>query len=327
MRPAPVRTVLTGVAAVLVSLVMAGTSAPAGAAARVVGSANAAEDAASTGPTCMFNGSSLALLTGITPGEKIAIACTGLPVLHPYLILETSLLLGIDPKAAPLLSGDIVSLAGLQAALAALPEINPAALALTVTGLTGDLDYTYVVPSSQASDPNATCPPSTLQFDSGLIGCGLAMIDLTSFKPVGAGSAVLQYRGEPELPPGPTLSLSATTATDGQSVSVGDVPGATTYWWLSTLYALEGLLGGGTPAPPSVTVTLSNAKTSVTASNTVTVSPATYTEPTFTPPRLSGGFTVPAKLRGKYTVTVGYHADLLSFPLSISATAPLKIKK
>ena len=70
--------------------------------------------AASTGPQCTFNGSSLPLVTGVSAGSKIAISCTGLPALHPYLFVGTSLLLGIDPAAAPLLSGQIVSLPGLS---------------------------------------------------------------------------------------------------------------------------------------------------------------------------------------------------------------------
>ena len=68
--------------------------------------------AASTGPQCTFNGSSLPLVTGVSAGSKIVISCTGLPPLHPYLFVGTSLLLGIDPAAAPLLSGQIVSLPG-----------------------------------------------------------------------------------------------------------------------------------------------------------------------------------------------------------------------
>lgn len=112
------------------------------------------------------------------------------------------------------------------------------------------------------------------------------------------------------------MSLSAAGAVDGQSVAVGNATGATTYWWLSTLYALEGLLGGGGGAAPTVTVTVTNLKTqaTVTAPNTIKVAPATYSEPTFTPPQLSGSFVVPPKLPGKFSVTVTYTADLCPSP-------------
>ena len=164
--------------------------------------------AAASGPVCTFNGSPLPIVTGASAGEKIIVSCTGLPPLHPYLMMETSLLLGIDPKAAPLLSGDIVSVQGLLSLLAALPEINPAALTFPISDLFGDLDFTYTLPSSHAPDPNAVCPPTTPQINAGLIGCALATIDLTSFKPVGAGSAVIEYSGDPLFPPNPTLALS-----------------------------------------------------------------------------------------------------------------------
>ena len=63
--------------------------------------------------------------------------CTGLPALHPYLVMETSLLLGIDPNASALLTGNIASLSGLLSLLDALPEINPAALVLRDLGPVG----------------------------------------------------------------------------------------------------------------------------------------------------------------------------------------------
>jgi hypothetical protein len=282
--------------------------------------------AATATPVCTFNGSLFPLVSGVSAGEKVVISCTGLAPLHPYLIMETSLLLGIDPKAAPLLTGKIVSLAGLEAVFAALPEINPAALTFPVSDLSGNLNETYVLPKSQAPDPNASCPPTTLQIDEGLIGCALATIDLTSFSPVAAGSAVLQYAGDPVFPPGPTLSLSTAEATPGQSVAVGDAPGATTFWWLSTLTALESLLGGGTAPTPNITVSLVGKKATVTAPNTVTVTPAVYNRPVLTPPKLSGRFTVPTGIRGRVTATVSYGATLLGFPLSNSASQPFRIK-
>ncbi len=288
----------------------------------VIGSAPAG---AATTPQCTFNNSSLPIVTGATAGEKVAVSCSGLPPLHPYLFMETSLLLGIDPKAAPLLTGQVVSLSGLMALLAALPEINPAAITLPISDLTGHLDFFYTLPTSQAPDPNATCPPSTAEINDGLIGCALATIDLTSFKPVAAGSAVVEYAGDPLFPPNPTLALSTPTATHGQTVGVSDAPGATTHWWLATLLALEGLLGGSAPTP-TVTVTLASSRGTFTAANNVKVSPAVYNKPVLTPPKLSGTFTVPAKkIRGQQTATVTYQAVLLGFPLANAASAPLKV--
>jgi hypothetical protein len=282
--------------------------------------------AAAATPACTLNGGTLPLITGASGGDKIAINCTGLAPLHPYLVMEVSLLLGIDPKAAPLLSGNIVSLPGLLALLAALPEINPAALAFPLSDLSGNLKYTYTLPTSQAPDPNATCGPSTAEFNQGLIGCGLAMIDLTTFKTVAAGSGLVEYAGSPFLPPGPTLALSAKKAAPGQVVSVSDAPGATTYWWLATLRALESLLGGGSPPPATLTVSLTRRGTPpTTATNNIAVTSAVYNYPVLTPPTISGGFTVPSGISGGEKVNVVYTVPLLGFPLTISATAPLRI--
>jgi hypothetical protein len=281
--------------------------------------------AAAATPACSFNGVALPLVSGASAGEKIAIDCTGLSAVHPYLVMEVSVLLGIDPKAAPLLDGNITSLSGLMALLDALPEINPAALAFPLTDLSGDLKYTYTLPTSQAPDPKATCPPSHAELNMGLIGCALAMIDLTTFKVVGAGSALVNYKGEPLLPPSPTLALSAKTATPSQVVDVSDAPGATTYWWLSTVTGLQGLLGGS-PSPPVVTVSLAKSSNSppTTAANEITVTPAVYNYPVLTPPKISGGFTVPS-VRGDETVTVTYSAPLLGETFYNIASAPLDV--
>ncbi len=274
--------------------------------------------AATATPACTFNKGALPIITGVSTGKVITISCTGLSPLHPYLLAETSLLAGIDPQAKAALSGGVTSINGLLGALAALKEINMNALAFPFSDINGNLNTTWTVPSSQPLDPNASCPPSTQEFNSGLIGCALAMLDLTTFKPVGAGSAVMQWTGESFLPLGPTLALSATKGKVGQTINVGDAPGHTTFWWISTLSALEALLGGSAAAP-AVTVTVG--KTPVVS--TATVSPAVYTNSVFTPPALSGTFTVPsqgAKVTVRQTLTV------FGFPLSTAAAVPFKIK-
>ena len=209
-----------------------------------------------------------------TTGEKVAISCTGLSPLHPYLVFETSLLLAIDPAAKPLLTGQITSVAGLLSLLDSLPEVNPAALTFPVSDLSGDLNTTYTLPTSHALDPNAVCPPTTAQINAGLPGCGLTMIDLTSFTPVAGGSVLVEYTGDPLLPPNPTLVGSTTKAAPGATVSVGDAPGATTYWWLATLVVARRPAGGGTPPAPAITVTFQHGRSpAVTAADDITVGP------------------------------------------------------
>jgi hypothetical protein len=294
----------------------------AGAATAVPGTAGAATAAA---PACTFNGSSFPILLGAKAGEKVAISCTGLGILHPYLVMETSLLLAVDPAAKPLLTGQIVSLPGLLSLVDSLPEVNTAALRFPLSGLSGGLTMTYTLPASHAPDPNAVCPPTAAQINAGLIGCGLTMINLTSFTPVAAGSILVQYAGDPLFPPNPTMVGSTVTATPGSKVSVADAPGATTFWWAATLASLAGLLGGGAPPKPIVNVLVKHLGTTRTAANNITVSPAVYNRPVLTPPVLSGGFTVPAGLSGAQKVTVNYIVPVLGFVLRDTATISLTV--
>ena len=216
------------------------------------GATTRAAQAVTTGPQCTFNGSALPLVTGVSAGSKIAVSCSGLPPLHPYMLVGTSLVLAIDPAAAPLFSGQVTSLAGLMALLAVLKEIDLPSATLPTSDISGNLNVSWTVPTFQALDPNASCPPTQQEFNSGLLGCALAMIDLTSFKPVGAGSALFEYSGFPLFPSNPTLALSASKAVPNQTVSVSDAAGATTYWWLSTLGVLQSSLGTGSGSLPTV---------------------------------------------------------------------------
>jgi small conductance mechanosensitive channel len=283
--------------------------------------------AAAAAPACTFNGEAFPLITNVTAGEQIAIACTGLPALSPFLVLQASLLIGIDPQAAALLSGGAPGPGTITAALAALPEIDAASFNFPVSDLNGNLSFTYTVPTIQATDPNATCPPTTPEINAGLLGCALAMVDLTTQKPVAAGSAVLEYQGEPVFPPNPTLALSATKAKAGDVVNVSDAPGATTYWWLATLVSLEALLSGGSPPPVTITVDFLKHLRDVPTTNNITVTPASYDGTTLTPPSISGSFTVPAAIKkGAWKVFVGYQSSLEGLNLVIGAQHSLKVK-
>ena len=278
--------------------------------------ATAGPAAATSTPACTFDGSNFPIVTGVTAGAKVQFDCTGLPALHPYLLLETSLVIAIDPSTAALLSGT-VSPALILSVLQALPQINPAALVVTASDASGNLDESFTTPTTQAIDPNASCPPSTEEFNSGLIGCALALVDLTTVKEVPAGSALLEYSGFPFFPPNPTLAVSPTDVSVGQNVTVSDKPGATTFWWLATLASLEGDLGGPPPPPPSVVVNFK--KVAGAAVNNITVAPASYNGTTFTPPAISGTFTVPSFLSpGKHKALVNYISELEGLDLQIT---------
>ena len=283
--------------------------------------------AATTGPVCSFSGSILGtpLVTNVTPGKVIDISCTGLPASTSFVLVEASLLVAVDPSAKPLLTGtSVTTLPGLLALISATPELNATSIPLPLpsSNASGDLTTTYTVPSTQPTDPNAKCPPTTEQLNSGLVGCAVAMINATTFKPVTAGTFVLSYKGQPVFPPDPTLALSATEQPHShvKTVTVSDAPGATTYWWLATLESIEAGLGGGSGGGP-VPVVVKVGRSTVASKAFVT--PASYNGATFTPPKLSGSFVVGKSARGK--VTVSLPALLLGLPLTISAKQKMPV--
>jgi hypothetical protein len=278
--------------------------------------------AAAKGPNCSFSPHALGpLVTDVTAGDVIHIACAGLPKSTEFLQVELSLLTAIDPNASTLLTGgSVTSVSGLLALIATVPEINALSEAFVSSDSTGALTTNYTIPSTQPTDPNATCPPSTEELNSGLIGCAIAMIDLSTFKPVTAGTFVTSYAGDPLFPAGPTLALTPAIANPGQTVQVSDAPGATTYWWLATLESLEALLGSGHGASSyPVKIHVGGARTKSTAN----VTPASYNNITFTPPKLSGSFI--AHGRGKRSVKAILSANLLGFQIQNVAVAPMKV--
>ncbi|HVA02441.1 MAG TPA: hypothetical protein VMU64_01735 [Acidimicrobiales bacterium] len=280
--------------------------------------------AAAAGPTCKFNGPAIgALVLNVTPGDVINIDCKRFPDSHPYLLIETSLLVAIDPAAAPLLTGQATSVPGLLAIIAALPEMNATSVAFPTSNSKGVLDYNYTVPRTQPLDPNATCPPTTEELNSGLIGCAVAMIDLESFKPVTQGTFVLNYKGQPYFPPSPTMAISTDHALQGQSVSLRDAPGAKTFWWLATLVSLYSNLGGsgGSTGPIPVAVRLGGKR----AATNAAVTPATYSNEVFTPPVLAGHFI--AKGRGWLKLKVSLNAKLIGIAVSNSAETRIRVTK
>jgi len=284
---------------------------------------------AATVPKCSFGGGGLPIVMNAQAGRIVPISCTGLTPNNPYVFLQASLLIGVDPQAKALLSGGSnLSPTLFLAALAAVPKINPATITVQLSDANGKLAFDYTIPSSQAPDPNATCPPSKIQFNSGLIGCALAMLDLVTQKPVAAGSAVLEYTGFPFLPPTPTLALSAKKVVRGQTITASDAPGATTYWWVSTLAALNNLLTGGT-GTPKVTVALGpqNPRKQTPAVSNVTATAASYSNSVFTPTKLFGTVKIPNNLVGGKRVWVTVSQNVLGIQLQNQVQGLVKIAR
>jgi len=286
----------------------------------VGGGATAA--AAAAAPSCNFTGSLVGVVIVTKKSQVVNVSCTGLAPNHPYLLVEISLLVAIDPSARPLLTGaSVTSEAGLLALLSASPEINATSEGFPITNSSGAVSYNYTVPSTQPTDPNATCPPSTEQANSGMIGCAVAMLDAESGQPVEAGTFVLHWASSGGIfPPDPTLHLSTVSAKKGQVIKVSDAPNAKTFWWLSTLLALDSLLAGSSP-PAFIRAKVTEGGKVL---SDALVTPASYQNEVFTPPKLSGWFV--ASHVGRKAVKVSITANLLGFPLSNVVKVPIKVK-
>ncbi len=278
---------------------------------------------AAAAPSCNVKGAFFGLLVpNATGGSSVNIDCKNFPANHPYLLVEASLLVAIDPSAAPLLTGQATSVPGLLAIIAATPELKALSVAFPTSNSSGVLDTTYTIPTSQPPGPDASCPPTTVEINSGLIGCAVAMIDLESFKPVVAGTFVLEWKGDPLLPPNPTLSLSPTSTTTGQPVQVRDIPGTKDFWWLATLESIVNGLGGGGGGSGPIPVVVKNGRKKLVS--TAAVTPASFNGTTFTPPVLSGHFLAPA--RGKHNIKATLTATLLpGLSFSVDASAKMKV--
>ncbi len=200
--------------------------------------------------------------------------------------------------------------------------LNPLSFSFPISDSSGDLNYTYTTPTTQPLDTNASCPPSRVEYNSGLIGCALALVDLTTADEVGPVAHCSNTRvSSCSRRNRPSLS-SAKSATPGQVLKVSNAKSATTYWWLATLATLEGDLGGASAGTVSVGFSKGPAK----AANNITVTPASYNGSTFTPPVIAGGFTVPNMRAGYHPVTVTYTASLEGLPISVQASAKFYVK-
>ncbi len=252
--------------------------------------------------SCTFNGHpNNSFVPGITPGGSIAVACTGLPKSTVVVIAEAS------PLAALVSSSDEIDEADIDAAKF---------VTSTATG-TLPAGTTYPVPTTfSASDPNAACPPTAAQMDAGLVGCAVAVAELSG---IDFGDALLDYTGQP-IPAAPTLALGSATASAGDQVTVMD--GAATGDWWGDAYSATALTSsditvGGITAG-STTASISAATYPITVKKKVT----TYGP--LTPSVLSGSFTVPCGVSGSQSVKVT-EPNTTPVAGTISATASLDV--
>jgi hypothetical protein len=146
-------------------------------------------------------------IPNVTPGDSIAINCTGLPASTALAIAPASLLAGI---------------LGTGESAQDFADIAAANLSNT-SSATGTLSATFVWPTTfSASNTAAACPPTQAQINAGVVGCTIAVATLT-----GTAENVGNVIFKGTTPNASVLAASNTTGKGGDTVHI---TGGTAWW-------------------------------------------------------------------------------------------------
>jgi len=240
-------------------------------------------------------------VTGVTPGSTITIDCAAgtLPASSLLVIAETSGLAGIiSPSSAELNEADL------------------AAISIVSSAADGSLHATFTVPKSfAAADPNAVCPPTQAQINTGLT-CDLVTVSLAGLQPL--NEAMLAYEGQ-GTPNAPTLRGTFTINRGKKTVTASDAPGACPTPPTAESHCWWGAPVTGAPNPtafggiPALAARISMLSTS----GDLSVSPAVYCAAGATASVCSGlpaGTLAPPSLSGTVTTTRGLTPFIVNEP-------------
>jgi len=240
-------------------------------------------------------------VVGVTPGSTITISCAAgsFPAGTLLILVETS---GLAPIVSP--------------SSAQLDEVDIGSLALVGAAADGSLATTFKVPAAfNASDGNATCPPSQAQINVGLT-CDLVMASLSGLTPLNEAELVYSGQGTPNSP---TLQTKFTVDHGVKTLTASDVPGAcptpptadSHCWWGAPVPGSPNPTEfSGIPAPEGKVVKL-------VTSGTLAVSPAVYCQVGATDAACSGlpaGTLVPPALSGTVTTSLGIEPFFIDEP-------------
>jgi hypothetical protein len=250
--------------------------------------------------TCTFNGvGNGGIVTGVTPGSSLTVACTDLPDSTSVIIAEASSLAGLAPSAD------------------AIDEADLGALKFVESTATGTLNATYALPTTfKADDPNAKCPPTQAQINAGLTGCAVAVAELSG---TDFGDDLMDYTGQP-TPQTPTLTLGSASAAAGQEVTVSNGAGPGQWWGnafeTSTLTSSDITVHGVDVGTTDATIAA--------ATYPITVKGSKTTYGPLTVPKPGGSFVVPCGVTGAQTVTLT-EPNLSPIAGTVSASASLTV--
>ena len=238
--------------------------------------------------SCTFDGKAgPAPITGVVPGKaRLTISCTGAAGL------------GVAAVMASPIGGVVVSPAS------ATSDADVATLTLLTEKPAGTYRATFAVPATfHATDPNAKCPPTPGQFNAGLVGCAVAVINTSNLSPFPNAEAIMETTAQVKRPNAPTLATATNVVTPGEHLTFADATGACTdklgassqCWWG------DGLAGSSSSASPATMHVTLDGKT-VAGAVAVVAGPgvdgrSTYDGTTLVPQLMSGAITLPGAPR------------------------------
>jgi hypothetical protein len=240
----------------------------------------------------------IATIKGIAPGATVNISCTETAG-GTYYAAQASLL------------GDIVVSPATDTGEADLATLTKLTEVGGATGTTYTAAFTVPNPfttGTPPTDPNAVCPVSAGQFNGGIVGCVIAVVDAT-LHPVTDADAILYYSSQTKSPSAPTVALPPGAVSLGEHITFSDIAGAcplnptasSRCWWGDAFSTSSTSLGSVTvdidgKAVPGATATISGPGSG---------GSETWNGTTLSPDALKGSLTVPSTLSyGEHTLTV-----------------------
>ncbi|MGH9090029.1 MAG: hypothetical protein ACRDZR_01405 [Acidimicrobiales bacterium] len=168
----------------------------------------AVAEPADSSANCTFNGQDPEvdpILSGVTAGESIALACSGFLPDHTIVAAEISPLW--------LTSGTT-------------GDVDFTDVATGTTNSAGSYAGTFVVPNPfVAANPDAACPPTAAQVNEGYLRCGLVVTDGTNGSVIAldyATSSPSPAPGPPPAPASPAVGMAATADGNGYWIATAD---------------------------------------------------------------------------------------------------------
>lgn len=182
-------------------------------------------------------------IPNVTPGDTIALNCSGLPASTSLAVAPASLLAGIE---------------GTGESAQDFADIGAAQIGVTTTA-SGTLSDNFTWPATfAATNTSAACPPTAAQINAGVVGCTIAVATLTGTAE-NTGSVIFKST----TPAASTITATNTTGKGGDTVHL---TGGSNWWPAGFSGAPNTALG-----IPAASLTFTDAAATTTVLSSVTM--------------------------------------------------------